>query len=289
MKAYEQLKRAGKVRFAGIATHRNEPAVIRAAAKSGFWDVVLTSYNFRQSHREEVRAAIHEAAQAGLGIIAMKTQAGVYWDCAASAEDQHEGRAQVGASGRARAPSVPGVLEPRRNGGRPRRDAGPGAAAGGGTRPAPRRAAGLPGLYCQQCAPASPSARSASIYRRSCAATCTPSGTGSRSTPGTCCATGRRGHPLHALRFVPRPLRARVRRAQARPCRRASGGLAFSGNVTAPQSKRAAARSFFSASAPPVLAGFSWRDRSYAWIASAVLPFHHSTDIRLGGVLPAAG
>jgi len=80
IKAFEELKRRGKVRFAGIATHRNEPAVISAAAKSRFWDVVLTAYNFRQSHREEVRAAIHEAAGAGLGIIAMKTQAGVYWD-----------------------------------------------------------------------------------------------------------------------------------------------------------------------------------------------------------------
>jgi len=66
MKAFDALKRAGKIRFAGIATHRNEPAVIRAAVKSGFWDVVLTAFNFRQSHREEVRAAIHEAADAGL-------------------------------------------------------------------------------------------------------------------------------------------------------------------------------------------------------------------------------
>jgi predicted aldo/keto reductase-like oxidoreductase len=80
IRAYEALKRAGKIRFAGIATHRNEPAVLRAAAKSGFWDVVVTAFNFRQSHREEVRAAVHEAAEAGLGIIAMKTQAGVYWD-----------------------------------------------------------------------------------------------------------------------------------------------------------------------------------------------------------------
>jgi predicted aldo/keto reductase-like oxidoreductase len=80
LKAYDALKRAGKIRFAGIATHRNEPAVIRAAANSGVWDVVLTAFNFRQSHREDVRAAIHEAADAGLGIIAMKTQAGVYWD-----------------------------------------------------------------------------------------------------------------------------------------------------------------------------------------------------------------
>jgi hypothetical protein len=80
IKAFEQLKRKGKLRFTGIATHRNEPAVIRAAAKSGFWDVVLTAFNFRQSHREDVRAAIHEASEAGLGVMAMKTQAGVYWD-----------------------------------------------------------------------------------------------------------------------------------------------------------------------------------------------------------------
>jgi len=41
---------------------------------------VLTAYNFRQTHREAVRAAIREAAEAGLGVIAMKTQAGVFRD-----------------------------------------------------------------------------------------------------------------------------------------------------------------------------------------------------------------
>ena len=80
LKAFEQLKTSGKARFLGIGTHANEPEVIRAAAESRFWDVVLTAYNFRQSHREDVRAAIGEAAQAGLGVVAMKTQAGVYWD-----------------------------------------------------------------------------------------------------------------------------------------------------------------------------------------------------------------
>lgn len=80
LEALEKLKRDGKTRFAGIATHANEPAVIRAAAKSEFWDVVLTAFNFRQTHRKDVRAAIREAAAAGVGIVAMKTQAGVYWD-----------------------------------------------------------------------------------------------------------------------------------------------------------------------------------------------------------------
>jgi aryl-alcohol dehydrogenase-like predicted oxidoreductase len=79
MKAFEALKKAGKTRFVGVATHSSEPEVIRAAAESGFWDVVLSAYNFRQSHREEVRAAMDTAAAAGLGVVAMKTQAGVYW------------------------------------------------------------------------------------------------------------------------------------------------------------------------------------------------------------------
>jgi predicted aldo/keto reductase-like oxidoreductase len=80
LEAFGRLKEEGKTRFVGIGTHENEPEVIRAAAESGFWDIVLTSYNFRQSHREEVRAAIREAADAGLGVVAMKTQAGVYRD-----------------------------------------------------------------------------------------------------------------------------------------------------------------------------------------------------------------
>lgn len=80
LNAFETLKKAGKTRFIGFATHENEPAVIRAAAETGVWDIVLTAYNFRQSHREEVRSAIRQAAGAGLGIVAMKTQAGVYWD-----------------------------------------------------------------------------------------------------------------------------------------------------------------------------------------------------------------
>lgn len=80
LEAYDRLKQAGKTRFAGVATHENEPEVIRAATDSRFWDVVLTAYNFRQSYRREVKAAIGRAAAAGLGVVAMKTQAGVYWD-----------------------------------------------------------------------------------------------------------------------------------------------------------------------------------------------------------------
>jgi predicted aldo/keto reductase-like oxidoreductase len=80
LETFGRLKKEGKTRFVGLGTHENEPEVIRAAVESGFWDVVLTAYNFRQTHREAVRGAIREAAEAGLGVVAMKTQAGVYRD-----------------------------------------------------------------------------------------------------------------------------------------------------------------------------------------------------------------
>lgn len=78
--AMDRFKKQGKARYVGVSTHINEPEVIRAAVDSRFYDIVMTAYNFRQPHGEEVKKAIGEAAKAGLGVIAMKTQAGVYWD-----------------------------------------------------------------------------------------------------------------------------------------------------------------------------------------------------------------
>ena len=72
LRALEKVKKAGKARFVGITTHMNEPEVIRAAADSKFYDVILTSYNFQQKHYAEVRNAIAGAAQAGIGIVGMK-------------------------------------------------------------------------------------------------------------------------------------------------------------------------------------------------------------------------
>ena len=80
LEAMEKLKKEGKTRFIGLSTHRHEPEVIRAAVESKIYDVVLTAYNFRQPHREEVKKAIAFAAGSGLGVVAMKTMAGVYWD-----------------------------------------------------------------------------------------------------------------------------------------------------------------------------------------------------------------
>jgi hypothetical protein len=76
--ALEKAKKEGKIRFAGISTHANEPEVIRAATDSKMYDVILTAYNFKQKHYAEVREAIAKAAQSGLGIVGMKAIRGGY-------------------------------------------------------------------------------------------------------------------------------------------------------------------------------------------------------------------
>lgn len=76
LNALVKAKKEGKIRFIGITTHRNEPEVIHAAVDSKIYDVVLTAYNFRQKHGDEVKKSIARAAEAGLGVIAMKTIGG---------------------------------------------------------------------------------------------------------------------------------------------------------------------------------------------------------------------
>jgi predicted aldo/keto reductase-like oxidoreductase len=78
LKAMEKAKKEGKIRFAGISTHMNEPEVIHATVDSKFYDVILTAYNFQQKHHAEVREAIARAAQAGIGIVGMKAIRGGY-------------------------------------------------------------------------------------------------------------------------------------------------------------------------------------------------------------------
>ena len=76
MQAMVKAKEQGKIRFIGASTHNDEPNVIRAAVDTGIHDVVLTSYNYLQDHKDAVAEAIAYAAGKGVGVIAMKTQGG---------------------------------------------------------------------------------------------------------------------------------------------------------------------------------------------------------------------
>jgi uncharacterized protein len=76
--ALTRLREQGKVRFFGVTTHKNQPEVLNALVddKDLFFDTALVAYNFESS--PEIGEAITRLAKTGVGIIAMKTQAGGY-------------------------------------------------------------------------------------------------------------------------------------------------------------------------------------------------------------------
>lgn len=71
-----KMKREGKVRFTGFSAHNRMATLLREAAKSNLHDVALVSYNF--THSRDLKEAVAMAAKSGMGIVAMKTQAGGY-------------------------------------------------------------------------------------------------------------------------------------------------------------------------------------------------------------------
>jgi hypothetical protein len=72
----EKMKKEGKIRFSGFSSHSRMAPLLREAAKCGYHDVAMVSYNF--THSRELQEAVAMAAKAGVGIVAMKTQAGGY-------------------------------------------------------------------------------------------------------------------------------------------------------------------------------------------------------------------
>jgi len=68
----------GKARFLGVSTHDNTIEVINAVIEDPekLFDVILVTYSFKSG--DDIKQAIARAAEAGLGVIAMKTQAGGY-------------------------------------------------------------------------------------------------------------------------------------------------------------------------------------------------------------------
>lgn len=80
LKALAQLKKQGKTRFVGIASHSDTEEALKAAAEAGVYDVAMISYNYKIKEIEQLNSAIDIAAKAGIGIVAMKTTAGVFRD-----------------------------------------------------------------------------------------------------------------------------------------------------------------------------------------------------------------
>ncbi len=66
----DQLKKEGLVRFLGVSTHNDPAGVVKAATKTGKYDVVMCAYNVINGGY--MHDAIREAKDAGIGVIAMK-------------------------------------------------------------------------------------------------------------------------------------------------------------------------------------------------------------------------
>jgi predicted aldo/keto reductase-like oxidoreductase len=78
LKALGQLKKQGKTRFVGIASHSDTEEALKAAVDSGVYDVAMISYNYKIRNIGSLNSAIATASKAGIGIVGMKTTAGVY-------------------------------------------------------------------------------------------------------------------------------------------------------------------------------------------------------------------
>lgn len=74
--AFATLKKQGKIRFAGVTTHESMTEVINAVAENSYYDVVVTAFNVTMADDVDLLGAIEKAASKGIGVIAMKTQAG---------------------------------------------------------------------------------------------------------------------------------------------------------------------------------------------------------------------
>lgn len=75
LEAMTALKKQGKVRFLGVSSHQPEMA-LKQAMKLGVYDVVLIPINYTMAANQEFLKTIVEASKSGLGLVAMKTQAG---------------------------------------------------------------------------------------------------------------------------------------------------------------------------------------------------------------------
>lgn len=89
--AFAELKKQGKVRYFGVTTHKNQADMLNVLVddRERFFDTALVAYNFKSSDKE-LDEAIDRAAKAGIGVLAMKTQAGGYSPEALGSTSPHQ-------------------------------------------------------------------------------------------------------------------------------------------------------------------------------------------------------
>ncbi len=71
----QKAKADGKIRLFGFSAHKNMDKSMSAAAKLGWIDGIMVSYNYRLMVKERMQKAVAACVKAGIGLTAMKTQA----------------------------------------------------------------------------------------------------------------------------------------------------------------------------------------------------------------------
>jgi uncharacterized protein len=88
----DKTKSEGKIKFFGFSTHSNMEDCMLAAAKLGWIDGIMMTYNFRLMHSDKMKSAVDACVKAGIGLTAMKTQGGGSVRVESEAELQMAGR-----------------------------------------------------------------------------------------------------------------------------------------------------------------------------------------------------
>jgi len=92
MRWAEKAKAAGKIRFFGFSTHSNMEYCLLGAAKLGWIDGIMMTYNYRLMQQDRMKEAVEACAEAGIGLTAMKTQGGGQVKTSSESELQLAGR-----------------------------------------------------------------------------------------------------------------------------------------------------------------------------------------------------
>ena len=71
----EKAKERKVIKYFGFSTHANIADCLMGASKLDWIDAVMPSYNFRLMQDKKLTDAVQACYDAGVGIIAMKTQA----------------------------------------------------------------------------------------------------------------------------------------------------------------------------------------------------------------------
>jgi predicted aldo/keto reductase-like oxidoreductase len=72
----QKAKAEGKIKFFGFSSHSNMEECMLEAAKLGWIDGIMMTYNYRIMHKTEMKEAVAACKEAGIGLTAMKTQGG---------------------------------------------------------------------------------------------------------------------------------------------------------------------------------------------------------------------